>query len=309
MRTAKMTVFLLTGFLSYCGVAAAQQADPSKDCTSQLDGAWKEVDGEGRVLFRGDQIVIGNRDGSLRIARIISQTPCHLVVRDQGLRGSWDFNLKDGVLRINGPGVPQALRLLPVIPTDLDTSASLLPGVPPPIAPERAKAAGDELLKRARADQAALKNPDLKGARPQVIADNVRFLRALVREVGWIDIPRFGKDASAAATLIAKHASDLLLMRSALPTLEEDVKLHGGSGEMFAVLYDELAIVTGNKQRYGTQVVEDSSGRPFVLPVDDPARVDALRHEIGILSWQQYLALLSETLYDGAPIRVAGDDE
>ncbi len=185
MRAAKcMTVVLLTGFLSYCGVAAAQQADPSKDCTGQLDGAWKEVDGEGRVLFRGDQIVIGNRDGALRIAKVISQTQCGLVVRDQGLRDSWTFNLKDGVLRINGPGVPQALRLLPAIPADLDTSASLLPGAPPPITPERAKTVGDELLKRARADQAALKDSDLKGSRPQVITDNVRFLRALVREVG-----------------------------------------------------------------------------------------------------------------------------
>jgi hypothetical protein len=78
---------------------------------------------------------------------------------------------------------------------------------------------------------------------------------------------------------------------------------------MFSVLYDELAVVTGNKQRYGTQIDEDSSGRPFVLPVEDPSQVDALRREIGILPWQQYLALVSENLYGGATIRIAGGDE
>jgi hypothetical protein len=93
-----------------------------------------------------------------------------------------------------------------------------------------------------------------------------------------------------------------------MPTVEEDVKKHGGPGEMFSVLYDELQIELGNKQRYGTQIDADKDGHPFILPLEDPARVDEYRKEIGILSFEQYRKLASDNM-GGMTIRVAGSDE
>ena len=273
---------------------------------SSLRGAWEKREGGGQLLIDADRIVIRSGD-SLRVATILSHEPCKLVVRDHGLKSSWEVTLEAGELQIRG-NETWPLRPLATIPPDLALPEISLP--PPPLL-ERAALTKlqEELLHRARKDQAALTNPALKATRSEVLADNVRFLRSLVNKAGWIDIPRFGKDAAAAAILIAKHGSDLPLMKAALPVVETDVKQHGGSGEMFSVLYDELQITLGHRQRFGTQVAEDAAGKPFVLPVEEPSLVDVFRKSIGILPWKEYLQMVSETLYDGNPIRIAGTDE
>src|SRR3954453_10344722 len=123
-----------------------------------------------------------------------------------------------------------------------------------------------------------------------------------------MDVLRFAKDAASAAILLAKHSGDLLLLKAAMPIVEADVKEHGGPGEMFSVLYDELQIELGNKQRYGTQIDTDKEGRPFILPLEDPSKVDEFRKKIGILSFEQYRKLASDNM-GGITIRVAGTDE
>jgi hypothetical protein len=305
MRELKHAIgSFLAAFLVLSGIALAQEK--AEGCAGKLNGAWKDVDGDSQLLFEDDQIVI-LQGGSLRIAKILGKEPCRLIVRDQGLRSTWKLQFEKDLLRLDGAGALN-LRSLSAIPAELDVNMPIIPE-PQPISPEQAKQAAAELLKRAQHDQATLKDPSLRTTWPKVFADNLGFLRDLTRNVGWIDIPRFGKDAAASAILIADHGDDLMLMKAALPIIERDVREHGGSGEMYSVLYDELAVVSGNKQRYGTQIGEDSSGLPFVLPVEDPSRVDAFRKEIGILSWKQYLALASENFYGGAPIRVAGSAE
>jgi hypothetical protein len=98
-------------------------------------------------------------------------------------------------------------------------------------------------------------------------------------------------------------------MKAALPVVEKDVKEHGGAGEMFSVLYDELQLELGNQQRYGTQIDTDKEGHPYILPLEDPAKVDAYRKEIGILSFGEYRKLASENFNKGTLIRVAGSNE
>lgn len=305
MRALKHVIWLfLAAFMSLGGMASAQEQ--ATNCEGKLEGAWKDVSGDSQLLFEGDQIVI-REGGSLRIVKILEREPCRLEVRDQGLRSIWKVHFEKNLLRLDGAGV-LSLRSLSSIPAELDANTPILPE-PRPISSEQAKQVADELLRRAQNDQATLRDPSLRPTWPKVFADNLGFLRDLTRNVGWIDIPRFGKEAAASAILIAKHGNDLMLMKAALPVIERDVREHGGSGEMYSVLYDGLAVVSGNKQRYGTQIGEDSSGLPFVLPMEDPLQVDAFRKEIGILSLQQYLAIASENLYGGAPIRVAGSDE
>lgn len=307
MRLARLVVCFFLPSLAAMGGTALPGVDEAKCiAAASLAGPWEAPQGGSQLLFSDEQIVI-RRGDSLRVAKILRREPCRLTVRDQGIRSTWQITLDEGLLHIEG-GEVLALRRLSTVPPELDVSLPSLPA-PRPIPPDQAKAAADELLSRARKDQAALKDPALKATRRAILADNLRYLRALTLEVGWIDIPRFGKEAAAAALLIAKHGSDLHLMEAALPIVEKDVKEHGGSGEMYSVLYDELAIVLGNRQRYGTQVMEDAAGRPYVLPVEDPSMVDAFRKEIGILSWQDYLKLLSENLYGGTPIQPSNDPD
>jgi hypothetical protein len=145
--------------------------------------------------------------------------------------------------------------------------------------------------------------------RSVVLHDNIRYLREVVARYGWIDIPRFGKAGAAAAILIAKHSADLRLLQDALPIAERDARENGGGKELVSIMVDEVLISTGHKQKYGTQITEDAHGKPFVIPIEDLAKVDKYRKELGILPWADYLAKASKALYDGAPIRIPGPEE
>lgn len=275
------------------------------EATASLRGAWESSSGGAQVLFKDNQIIL-RKSGSLSVATILKREPCGLSVRYQGLRSTWKVALEQGMVQLQADE-PLKLRPLPAVPTGLDIDLPMLPA-PKPVSPSEVKEVEAALLGRARNDQNALKDPALKAKRGDIMADNLRFLRELTSRLGWIDIPRFGKDSASAAILIAKHGSDLLLMKAALPTVERDVKEHGGSGQMFSVLYDELQITLGYKQRYGTQIGEDTEGRPFILPLEDPSKVDVFRKEIGIFSFKDYLKLASDGL-GGMSLRVAGSDE
>lgn len=303
--------WLLSFALIFCvnsSLVAASGQDQEVACTeaiAPLRGAWESSEGSTQFLFEEDQIVI-RKGGLLSVATILNREPCELTVRYQGLRSTWKAALSQGMLQLQAVE-PLTLRSMPTAPPELDIKIPVLPE-PRPVTPSEMKEVEEALLSRTRNDQNALKDPALKAKRGEIIADNLRFLRELTQKFGWIDIPRFGKNSASAAILIAKHGSDLLLMKAALPIVERDVKEHGGSGQMFSVLFDELQITLGHKQRYGTQIGEDSEGRPFILPLEDPSKVDVFRKEIGIFSFSDYLKLASDGM-GGVSLRVAGGDE
>jgi hypothetical protein len=305
-RTALVLLALLASTTGpvQAAPASAAAAIPCPDPVS-LEGAWESEGGGSKLLLEGDRIIVA-RDGALTVATILRREKEAIQVRYQGLLATWPMTCKDGQLSVT-LSEPLILRRLAQVPPDLDVSAASLPP-PKDLPPGEAKAIEQELLRRAASDQAAAKDPALRPKRPEILADNLRYLKELTARVGWIDIPRFGQGAASAAVLILKHGSDLRLMLAALPIFERDVKVHGGSGEMFSVLYDEIQITLGKRQRYGTQLLVDDQGRPFILPLEDVTKVDMVRKEIGILSFADYLKLVSENM-GGGSVRVAGVDE
>jgi hypothetical protein len=289
-------------------VAPAARPEERPCPTSQaLSGTWTQ-DGEGfKIRFEPDRAVL-RQNGAARVATVLRQEPCKLVVRDQGLVSTWSISGKERSLRLEIGKEAFLLSPSPGPSPDLDVTPLRLPPSKQ-VSSEKVKEISAELVERVKRDQAVINDPPKSPRTAAVIADNLRYLKGLVMELGWIDIPRFGKPAAAAATLIAKHGEDLPLMEAALPILERDVKENGGPGEMLSVLTDGLLLALGKKQKYGTQLMEDEQGKAFVIPVEDPAKVDEFRKAIGILSWTEYLNLASKNLYDGAPIRMPRPDE
>ena len=127
-------------------------------------------------------------------------------------------------------------------------------------------------------------------------------------EVGWLDAARFGQKTSVLAVILAKHSQNLRLMMAVLPYAQKDLRL-AGDGQTYAVLYDGLQIELGNKQRYGTQITQDAEGKPYVLPIEEPGKVDGLLKEMGLPPFSKYLEDASKILYNGQPIRMARPDE
>jgi hypothetical protein len=148
-----------------------------------------------------------------------------------------------------------------------------------------------ELARRRTVDQAVRKDPLRRKEMAGVDADNTAYLKGVVTDVGWIDVERFGRPAANAAFLLVQHSGDLPLMLAALPEIEKDVRAGLADAQNFALLYDRTRIMSGGKQRYGSQVRENEDGDLVVFRLEDPDRVDVRRRELGLGPLKDYLAL------------------
>ena len=181
--------------------------------------------------------------------------------------------------------VPELLLVAPYeLPEDFEVDADLVADLTADLLRRRAE---DQRVRR------DLESGDDPSMMQRVDSDNTEFLRNLIGELGWIDAVRFGAEASDAAFLIVQHTSDLRLMRTALPRIEQDVRAGHINGQNYALLFDRLQLNLGYLQRYGSQIgVLD--GEHLLMPCEDLARVDELRAELGMGPLGEYLAYFRE---------------
>ncbi len=88
----------------------------------------------------------------------------------------------------------------------------------------------------------------------RVTGENAAYLRALVLEVGWIDVQRFGYPTAVAAFLLVQHSLDLPLMLAAIPEVEKSTGSQGLGGDAYPLLVDRARLLQGERQLYGTQL-------------------------------------------------------
>jgi hypothetical protein len=72
-----------------------------------------------------------------------------------------------------------------------------------------------------------------------------------------------------------------------LREFEPLVKTGAISGEAYALLFDDVAINQGRKQRYGTNF-DCIDGKNAPQPLEDPDRVEAWRKEVGLKPLAEY---------------------
>lgn len=251
----RAAAFAVAALLLIAGLPV--QAEESCPSSERLLGAWTTQDAAIQTSFEADRVVLLEK-GLLRAASIQRREPCKLVVRDQGLLATWSLKGDAHGLRIERGKDTLVLNRLPTVPSTLDISPLPLPTAGP-VPPEKVKEIAAELTARDDRDQEAARSDKTK--RPAIAAENDKYLREIVTQYGWIDIPRFGKPAAAAAVFIAKHANDVRLMQDALPVAERDARENGGGKEIISVLVDDFLITLGHKQKYGTQVDKDEHGQ------------------------------------------------
>lgn len=167
-------------------------------------------------------------------------------------------------------------------------------------APRELDAAGvqaisDSFVPRINEDQAVRKDPSRGKERGAVDRDNTAWLKKLIADVGWIDGTRFGKHTAGSAFLLVQHSGDLPLMQATLPLIKADLALGVCDPQDFALLYDRVQIMTGRRQRYGSQIGQ-AMGKSALFPLEDRARVDDFRREIGLFPLQTYLAMFQQMM-------------
>lgn len=288
---------LLFAFAAYADLPALAQAKAAPG----LNGIWRAQGQELWLKIDGDQIITLHKN-TVQAHSLLSSDSTRLEVLTSGHRESWPYALSDGSLQVTlGSGLHQLQRVTEG-PSELDLQPiSISPRRP--LSSERVAKIVKQLADRMAEDQRLRKENQEPSQIATAVERNTAYLKGLVQEIGWIDVERFGADAAFDAAILAKHSRDLSLMLAALPHIEQDFRKPGDYSQAFAVLYDGVQIRLGKRQRYGTQIgwIE---GKPFVLALENPERVDLYRAELGLTSLREYLSSAEQYLGDGEEIGI-----
>jgi hypothetical protein len=255
-------------------------------------GCWRsQADAGGVIQFEETRCRMVFK-GQLQIFRA-SYEPGRVFLNMGGRKIPVRCALKDGLLTLNFGQDDQTFQRIATAPAELDPAPLPLPK-PAPLPADKLRAIRAELERRGVQDQAVRTDEAQREKMGGVDADNTAHLIKLVQEVGWVDATRFGAATSNTAFLIVQHSGNLPLMRAALPEIEKDVKAGRLDAQPYALLYDRLQLYLGEKQRFGTQIGQNEQGEAVVLPLEDRARVDEFRKQLGLFPLSTYLGFFKQ---------------
>lgn len=114
-------------------------------------------------------------------------------------------------------------------------------------------------------------------------AEASAYLERVLDEYGWPTFEMVGRDGAEAAWAIAQHADRRpALQARALTLMEEAVAAGQAEPAKLAYLTDRVLVARGERQRYGTQFVEDDDGVHRPYPVEDGEPLDLRRARVGL---------------------------
>jgi len=205
------------------------------------------------------------------------------------------------VLAQDAPLSPKAQALIAPVRQALDAERARQAALPPP------KDDAEKLLRMGQMDQVGrraltginlheLPPAEISAARKAMWApieaadeENLKALLAMVPPEGWFLKSRYGEKPAQAAFHIIQH-SDPEQWRRFGPVLEPLVATGEVRGDLYAAMYDRLAVEDGRPQRYGTQMY-CVAGVWTPRPLEDPARVEEWRKAMGFTwTFAEYLA-------------------
>ncbi len=121
--------------------------------------------------------------------------------------------------------------------------------------------------------------------------DNINLpkVTAILDKYGWVGPDLVGGQANQTLFLVIQH-SNLETQQKYLPMMREAVKNKKANGGSLALLEDRVALGLGKRQTYGSQIgTNETTGKNYVLPLDDADNVDKRRAEVGLGSLADYV--------------------
>lgn len=119
---------------------------------------------------------------------------------------------------------------------------------------------------------------------------NVILITGFLDRHGWLGPDSVGEDGANALFLVVQHAPVETQQRY-LPMMREAVAAGRAKGAHLAMLEDRVRIRTGQRQLYGSQIgTFHATGEQYVMPLEDPANVDARRASVGLGPFGAYVA-------------------
>lgn len=287
---------------------AAQVQTPHRGGGAAVEGYWQDREDERIIVsFEPDRRIEFTGGRISQTARILESGKGRLRLCVSGRDVMSRFQLKAGLLHLQDSDSQseRVLQRLSGPPVGLQVRPMVLPP-PRPLPPEVVEEVQREVTRRFREDlraergafgaeigsaQLPMVDPLVRFRMLDVASQNRRYLEALLKEVGWVDAGRFGYTTSHAVILMVQHSADRLLMEAALPWIRRDVDAGLMAGGTFALVYDRLHLLLGEKQKYATQVGRDEDDVPIVYPTEEPERVNELRSELDLAPLSDYIKL------------------
>jgi hypothetical protein len=161
-----------------------------------------------------------------------------------------------------------------------------------------------ELQERFAADQRARKDyylaaphdPAVARRIDQLDAENLDWLKALVRDKGIPPAEQVGENGVKWAWLLVQHADrDPKLQATVLPMFVKRYEAGELPADYLAKLTDRVLIAQGKPQRFGTQF-DWLSGKFNPRDAGDLTAIDARRQEIGLMPLADYACMMNAKL-------------
>lgn len=116
---------------------------------------------------------------------------------------------------------------------------------------------------------------------------NEKTVIAMLDKYGWLGPDVVGNNGNTALFLVIQHA-DIDVQQKYLPMMREAVKNNKAKPSSLALLEDRVALGTGGKQIYGSQINRDDNGAYYVMELEDPEHVDERRAQVGLPPLAEY---------------------
>jgi hypothetical protein len=274
------------------GEPPPRNVNPENSLPAEMLGAWQNESNDTVLLFEPRYCTFSTGKMILR-GKILRCEPGRITMRVFGGTIGSKASVKEGKLIFEMDSKVESYKRLAAAPPELRLTPFKF-GETRDVPADKLKDIKAEFAKREKEDQAVRINPARQGDMLKVDADNTAYVKRISGEFGWIDRERFGPKAAFSAFLIVQHSMNLPLMRAALPYVEAEAKARKVDGQDFALLYDRLQIMLGEKQRYGTQLGQNEKNEPVVFPIEDRANVEQLRKEIGLFPLSAYLEMIKK---------------
>lgn len=119
---------------------------------------------------------------------------------------------------------------------------------------------------------------------------NLVKVKEILDERGWLGADVIGEQGNSTLFLVIQH-SNIETQEKYLPMMREAVQKKNARPSELALLEDRVALGTGKKQIYGSQISQDpKTGKYYVRPLVDPENVDKRRAEVGLDPIQNYIS-------------------
>lgn len=124
----------------------------------------------------------------------------------------------------------------------------------------------------------------------EIFITNQITIKEYFKKYGIPTISKDGKNESFYFWLIVQHSdNDIKFQEKVLRKMKRFVKNNDINKSNYAYLYDRVKKNKNRPQRYGTQMVYDTTGRHFPYKLENEKKINQYRSEMGLEPIEDYL--------------------